>query len=200
MYYWRKLDAQKRSEVLAYRKLHRLPWHGPPHFEYEGEQVFIITASCYEHQPIIGVSDVRMLECESSLIGVCSRSNAHLHAWCVLPNHYHLLLQTERINDVLKDLGKFHGSSSFRWNGEDEMRGRKVWFRSPERSMRSSRHYFVSLNYIHNNPVKHGYVERWRDWPFSSAREYLEKVGEDEAGRVWKDYPVLEYGREWDSN
>jgi putative transposase len=64
--------------------------------------------------------------------------------------------------------------------------------------MRSERHYFATLNYIHNNPVKHGYVQKWQDWPFSSAREYLEKVGFEMASTIWKEYPVLDFGKGWD--
>ena len=74
----------------------------------------------------------------------------------------------------------------------------KVWFRCVERAMKSERHFFATLNYVHNNPVKHGYVERWQDWPYSSARDYLTSVGFDEAARIWHEYPVLDYGKDWD--
>jgi putative transposase len=36
------------------------------------------------------------------------------------------------------------------------------------------------------------------DWPYSSAREYLEKVGTAKAAEVWKEYPILDYGKDWD--
>jgi putative transposase len=179
MYYWRKLTDEQRAEVLEYRKIQRQPWHAPPHFEYKGEQTFIITAACFEHQPIIGKSTERMTECESALIGICNRSGARLDAWSVLPNHYHLLTRTDHVSGLLAELGRFHGSSSHRWNGEDDLRGRKVWFRAVERSMRSERHYYATLNYIHHNAVKHGYVTKWQDWPFTSARDFLAVVGED---------------------
>ena len=110
------------------------------------------------------------------------------------------LVETADIQSFLKELGRFHGSTSYRWNGQDNARGRRVWFRAVERSMRSERHYLASLNYIHHNPVKHGYVDKWQDWPFSSAREYLERVGNKDAQRIWRDYPVLDYGVEWDSD
>ena len=108
------------------------------------------------------------------------------------------LIRTAEIKTLLTALGKFHGSSSFRWNCEDGSKGRKVWFRAIERSMRSSRHFYATLNYIHNNPVKHGYVEKWQDWPFSSAADYLELVGKDKAAEIWTEYPVLDYGKDWD--
>ena len=198
MYNWRKMKPQERERALKERKVYRRPWHSPPHFEYEGEKDFILTAACFEHKPIIGATSRRMIECEEGILKVCALVNAILYAWCVLPNHYHFLIRTERIKEVLRLIGQFHGSSSFRWNGEDEFRGRKVWYRCVERSMRSQRHFYATLNYIHNNPVKHGYVETWQEWPYSSAVDFLEEVGRDRAKEIWTEYPVLDYGAEWD--
>jgi len=198
MYDWRQMSEVERSRAFRERIVRRYPWHAPPHFEYAGEQRFLVTAACFEHKPIIGKSPDRMLECESSLIELCGEIEAHLYAWCILPNHYHLLIRTADIKAVLKRIGKFHGSSSYRWNGEDDARGRQVWFRAVERSMRSERHYFTTLNYIHHNPVKHGYTLKWQDWPFSSASEYVERVGRKKALGIWREYPILDYGKVWD--
>jgi len=64
--------------------------------------------------------------------------------------------------------------------------------------MRSDRHYWATLNYVHHNPVRHGYVERWTDWRRSSAAEYLAQTGASEAKRTWRKDPLHEYGRNWD--
>jgi len=198
MYNWRKMNPKEREETLALRKSRKLPWHSPPHLKYKGELSFIITASCYEHKHVIGKSASRMDECEAEVLEICEEQNCLIFAWCILPNHYHLLLRTDKIDDMRMHLGKFHGSSSFRWNGEDNLRGRKVWFRCFERPMKSERHFWATLNYIHNNPVKHGYVERWQDWPFSSARKFIGKYGQEKTLEIWKEYPVLDYGAGWD--
>lgn len=198
MYKWRKMSEEERAEAMRERVARKLPWHAPPHFEYEGEQRFIITASCFEHAPIIGRSRERMSECESELIAICHELDVWLYAWCVLPNHYHLLIRTADVGHFLKRLGRFHGSTSHRWNGEDGERGRKVWFHAVERSMRSVRHYLATLNYIHHNPVKHGYTSTWQEWPFSSAAEYIQRVGREKASEIWKEYPILDYGKDWD--
>jgi putative transposase len=198
MYDWRNMSDSDRSAVLKERKAYRRPWHSPPHFDYQGDQRFIITAACFEHKHVIGKSAERMEECEAALIDICNELNAKLYAWCLLPNHYHLLISTDLIKDFLKRLGKYHGSSSYTWNGEDEMRGRKVWYRSVERSMRSERHYYATLNCINHNPVKHGYVDSWKGWPYSIAGKYLETVGRDVAANVWRKYPILDYGKDWD--
>ncbi len=64
--------------------------------------------------------------------------------------------------------------------------------------MKSESHFWATLNYVHHNPVKHGYVDKWMDWPYSSAEEYIGQMGEPEASRIWKNYPINEYGRGWD--
>jgi len=55
-----------------------------------------------------------------------------------------------------------------------------------------------TMNYIHNNPVHHGYVKRWQDWPWSRAADFLERVGHETAMKLWREYPPLDYGKTWD--
>jgi len=198
MYYWRKLSAEQKADVLEYRKAQRLPWHRPPHFDFEGTFTFIITAACFEHQHVIGATAERMAAFERELLDVCEKLNFEIFAWCVLTNHYHLLLKTERIKELRKNLGLVHERTARAWNDEDGARGRRVSFDLFERPMQSTRHYWASLNYVHNNAVHHGYVSKWQDWPYSSAHQYLEHVGVKEAARVWHVYPVLNYGKGWD--
>jgi hypothetical protein len=41
------------------------------------------------------------------------------------------------------------------------------------------------LDYIHQNPVKRGYVDRPEHWRYSSARNYLGLAGLIEIQRAW---------------
>ena len=198
MYEWRKMTEEEREQVLTERKGRDLPWHSLPHWEYKGPVSFIFTAACYEHAPIIGKSLIRMSECEKELLTICQQYEVEVFAWCILPNHYHLLIQTDRMKEFGKAIGQFHGRSSRRWNQEDNVTGRRVWCNYFERPMKSEGHFWASLNYIHHNPVKHEYADRWQDWPFSSAHQFLEDVGRDRAVEIWRNYPVLDYGKDWD--
>jgi len=56
----------------------------------------------------------------------------------------------------------------------------------------------ATMNYIHHNPVHHGYVSDWCDWPYSSAGRFLDEVGRSRAAELWRQYPVLDYGAGWD--
>ena len=132
------------------------------------------------------------------LLAVFAAHASQTFGWCVLPNHYHALVEAPDVKNLLRGLGLFHGRTSYAWNGEEKTRGRKVFYRAVERAIRSERHYWATLNDVHHNPVRHGYVERWTDWRWSSATEYLAQMGLEEAKRVWLDYPVRDYGKDWD--
>jgi len=198
MYDWRKMTSQEREEVLKERKLKKLPLHSPPHEDW-GEGSYHLTAACYEHKPIIGTSIERMTQCETHLLETVREHTENIFAWCVLPNHYHLLIKTEKILYVIDALGKFHGRLSYQWNKEEAMRGRSVWRNCMECAIRSDRHFWATMNYVHHNPVHHKYVPQWQGWPFSSATDFLDSVGKEEATRIWKEYPVLDYGKGWDA-
>jgi putative transposase len=64
--------------------------------------------------------------------------------------------------------------------------------------MKSERHFYASLNYVLNNAVHHGYVKSWQDWVWSNATQYLEKTGRKKALEIWHEYPILDYGKNWD--
>ena len=195
-YLWRKLTPEQRAEILEDRKRFGRPWHSPPHFEYEGTRTFLLTAACFEHNPIIGATPERMSKFSDQLIETIGMES--VQAWVVLPNHYHVLATTDDLKSLASCLGQFHGRTSRMWNLEDKLIGRKVWHRLSDRRIRSERHLYATINYIHHNPVKHGYVEKWTDWPYSSAASYLESVGTEQATTIWRKYPLGDYGKGWD--
>ncbi|MCP4104149.1 MAG: hypothetical protein GY749_01205 [Desulfobacteraceae bacterium] len=191
------MTQKQREETLKARKARRYPWHSPPHIISE-TNIYHISAACYEHNPIIGQSFERMAEFEAELLNTITKQDEKIFAWCILPNHYHLLVNSGNIFDTIAELGRLHGRTSYRWNQKENRRGRKCWYRCSDRAIRSERHKWVTLNYIYHNPVHHGYVKQWQEWTFSSAGIYLEKVGYDTALTYWKNYPLLDYGKGWD--
>ena len=198
MYKWRKMNSTEQDEILRLRKQHRRPWHSPPHRDSDSSSCYIVPAACYEHKHIAGENPSRLAQLEETLREICENHSSEISAWCVLPNHYHVMVRTDQMKELRAKLGRMHGRTSRQWNLEDDSVGRKVWFNCIERFIRSERHYWATINYIHHNPVKHGFVEKWDLWPFSSAAQYLDEIGRDKAAEIWKAYPVLDYGKQWD--
>lgn len=200
MYEWRKLTAPQRKRVVALRKEREFPWHRPPHLR--GSGWYHLSAACYEHAPIVGLSEARMTAFTQDLLCVISETCGAdaLAAWCVLPNHYHLLVLTKSpLPVIIRALAELHGRTSRNWNLEEGMTGKRTcWYGASDRGIRNEHHYWATLNYVHHNPVKHGYVERWQDWPWSSARDFLTQVPREEATRLWREYPLFDMGAGWD--
>jgi putative transposase len=196
MYDFRKWTPQQRAAAVAQRKQRGYPWHGPPHIEAPGEYR-IVTGTCFEHRSILA-SPTRLGWFEGQLLSHLKHGAIACAAWAVLPNHYHVLVRIEDLRSFARGLGQLHGRTSFAFNKEDDTRGRRVWYRSEDRCMRSEAHYYTTLNYIHNNPVKHGCATKWTDWPYSSVYWYLEAKGREWLKDLWRSYPVLHYGDKWD--
>ena len=198
MYEYHKMTKAERAKVLASRKLHRCPWHAPPHFE-QTRGIYLISAACYEHRPVMGTEE-RRAQWEGILLDrleLDSTDDFDVRAWVVLPNHYHLLLEGD-LSLFARRIARLHNGTATQWNREDGTPGRKVWHRFSDRIIRSERHYYASLNYIHANPVKHGHAATADAWVWSSLPLYLDLVGRELLAEWWRQYPVGAYGKGWD--
>ncbi len=153
MYEWRKASPDERARMLRERKLKGHPWHSPPHLE-GSTSLYHICAACYEHEPYIGTTLDRLQNFSEALLETLGDLAAEIFAWSVLPNHYHAQLRLEgSLKNFIKELGKLHGRTSFKWNGEENCRGRKIWCNAIDRWVRDEGHFWTALNYIHHNTV-----------------------------------------------
>ena len=196
MYDYRKMTSEERQQMLEERRARGFPLHAPPHFSgVSGE--YLITAACYEHRPIFqDPGDLSWLVGE--ILSALTEAELPHRAWVFLPNHYHVLLETKDLSIVSEVLRLLHSRVATKINGRHRQRGRKVWYRFSDRFIRSERHHWASVNYLHYNPVKHGYVDRMTVWPWSSVHEYVEEHGKERILQTWKAYPIGDYGKGWD--
>ena len=44
-----------------------------------------------------------------------------------------------------------------------------------EHAIRNDRDYATHMDYLHFNPVKHGWVDKVIDWPYSSFHHFVER-------------------------
>jgi len=67
-----------------------------------------------------------------------------------------------------------------------------VWHSYWDTCIRGENDYWRRFNYIHHNPVKHGYVSQIEDWSFSSYGYYLKHKGRDWLMDAFLQYPVVD--------
>lgn len=198
MYEVNKLSLEEKLALRAYRLERGYPLHAPPHVEDESGPR-LISAACLQHQRIFDSSRL-LSELAKELLETMKRENFPCDAWVVLPNHYHLLLHIDSMARLGETIRKMHSRIATRVNGLAGKRGRRVWYRHTDRRMRSAAHYWATVNYIHGNPVKHGYVREQDDWPWSSWLDYMDDHGRVRMADWERQHPALDYGRGWDDH
>ena len=113
---------------------------------------------------------------------VRSRYPFHINAWVVLPEHMHAIW-TLPLGDAdfstrwrliksgfSRELPKTEYQSKVRIAANE----RGIWQRHFwEHAIRDDLDFERHVEYLHFNPVKHGYVTHVRDWPFSSFHLYV---------------------------
>ncbi len=196
MYEYSKLSSEERKQLVEERLALGHPPHSPPH-PIRDQLYYLFTAACYEHKHHMSVG-VRRKQILDLLFEQFTKMGMEIQGWVVLSNHYHLLVRVIDFEETGAIFGRVHGSTSYLWNREESTVGRKVWYRFADRAIRSERHYYTTLNYIHNNPVKHNAVASPYDWAESSVHWYLEQHGREWLRSLWTTYPLRDYGKGWD--
>jgi putative transposase len=187
-YEYRKMSPEERKEIVQYRKEMGFPYHSPPH-PVRQAGFYLITAACFEHAPILLTTN-RRDAFETRLLSSLKQAEIGVDAWVILLNHYHILIEVADFEMIPTFIQRLHNGTSYEWNREDGCTGqRRVWLRYVDRYIRDEAHYFQAMNYIHHNPVKHGYVDNAYQWNWSSLNLYFEVEGREWLRQTWKKYP-----------
>jgi putative transposase len=172
----------------------RFSLHHPPHL-FIDDSWYFITARTVDGQPFIRKDHHKNLWLKT-IAALSAKMNIKLTAWVVLDNHYHMLVF---LNDALQLpnlIRRLHGSISYQINKYDQSPGRQIWYNYWDRTIRNEEELWTKFNYIHYNPVKHGYVKDPGDWVFSTYRSYLQSKGQEWMADCFQCYPVIDFNFE----
>ncbi|NOY97655.1 MAG: transposase [Chloroflexi bacterium] len=163
---------QARKQKMYPGDIFKTAKNNPPHL-FRANALYMLTASTYQKQPFMKAGKRKM-----EWINAFSKS-AEIHqwkvvAWVVLDNHYHAIVRSpEQKLNMPKFVASYHKFTARRWNQEDQIPGRKVWWNYWDTCIRSEKDYLARLRYIFLNPVKHGIVDQAEAYPFSNYKAFL---------------------------
>lgn len=100
---------------------------------------------------------------------VVERSNVLCHAYCLMSNHYHLLLETPDANISLA-IRQLNGVYAQSFNRRHARVGHVFQGRFTSRLVEKDSHLLAVSRYIVLNPVRADLVRRAADWTWSSYR------------------------------
>jgi len=120
-----------------------------------------------------------------------------VHSWCIMSNHLHLILSAlhNNLSDVLGDFKTYTSKQSIAAIEDNPGESRRNWMlrifsEQGHKNSRNSKYQFwrqdnqpkecfspaftaQKIDYIHNNPVAAGIVDKPEHYLYSSARDYV---------------------------
>lgn len=101
-----------------------------------------------------------------------TRYGAKIHAYCLMTNHYHLLLETPEgnLSEILRHI---NGAYTNYFNAKRKRSGHLFQGRYKAILIEADEYLMELTRYIHLNPVRCGIVTKPEDHPWSSYNDYL---------------------------
>jgi putative transposase len=124
----------------------------------------------------------------------CHRSAVEIWAWCLMPNHVHLIAVPESSDGLRRAIGEAHRRYTLEINLREGWRGH-LWQGRFASFVMDERYTLAAARYIELNPVRAGLVSRPEDYRWSSALGHLH--GRDDG--LAKVAPLLDHVDDWHS-
>ncbi|MCB9353056.1 MAG: transposase [Lewinellaceae bacterium] len=98
----------------------------------------------------------------------CAEVYFHMWAFCIVPNHVHLLIRHREDAPLLCEILKKHKGYTERMCNALIGQHGKFWNRETfDHLVRNEVEFDRIVHYILNNPVKAKLVKSWQDWPYT---------------------------------
>ena len=108
-------------------------------------------------------------------------------AYCLMPNHYHLLVQTPDAN-LSRCMRHINGVYTQRFNSSHSLDGQLFRGRYKAITVSEDNYLLQLIRYMHKNPVRAGMVEKAQNYTWSSHNGYLSK--DKKWGWLYKDFAL----------
>ncbi len=156
---------------------------------YNNQQPHFLTMTVVDWIPLFTNYEIVSLLFES-LRFVQKERQVILYAYVIMENHLHLIASAEELSKTMKEFKSFTARTIIDYLEErksvlllEKLRSAKLNHKTgseyqlwqegshPE-EIYSEKMLIQKIEYIHNNPVRRGYVDEPKYWRYSSARNY----------------------------
>jgi putative transposase len=168
-----RLPAQFKFANLRAVPAEKISWPHAPEHRLSVRGTYFVTVGTYLRKHYFQGKD-RLSVLHRGLLKVADKYGWQLEAWAVFSNHYHFIghspAEEVTARNLSQMLGVLHEKTAKWINRLDKMPGRRVWHNYRETRLTYEKSYLARLNYVHQNPVKHGLVPVASHYPWCSAR------------------------------
>ncbi len=131
------------------------------------------------------------------------KDNLKLYAYVILENHLHMVISSDDLHKTMQSFKQYTAKQllellkkenvttlleqlAFYKKAHHQEKSYQVWEEGYQpKLIQDEAMMKIKVDYIHNNPVKRGYVDEDIHWRYSSARDYNGMIGLIEIERLW---------------
>ncbi len=124
-----------------------------------------------------------------------ANSGVRVPGWCLMTNHVHLIAVPGGEDSLSVLLRRVHGRYAQYYNAVARRTGH-LWQNRFFACVLAPDHLWTALAYVERNPVRAGFVQRARDYRWSSAAAHL--TGHDESGILDMEWWQRERHANWE--
>ena len=119
--------------------------------------------------------DADYQSCLTLLSAACERIPLRLLAYCLMPNHFHLVTWPDRDGQLSAFMQWFTATHSKRWHLCRGTTGTGSVYQGRFKAfpVQSDKHFLTVCRYVERNALRAGLVRRAEDWPWSSLAQRL---------------------------
>jgi putative transposase len=103
------------------------------------------------------------------------RSGVEIWAYCLMPNHVHLIVVPHRRDSLAEFFRQAHRTYTLAINAREGWQGH-LWQERFHSFVMDENHLLAAVRYTELNPVRAGICELPSEWPWSSYRAHLKGV------------------------
>ena len=130
----------------------------------------------------------------------CARHEVEVQAYCLMPNHVHLIAVPASADGLARAIGEAHRRYTCHINRREGWRG-YLWQGRFASFVMDEDYFLTATRYVELNPVRAGLAHSPGEWPWSSARAHLTGAPDPLIGDVretidsigdWEQYLALD--------
>lgn len=118
---------------------------------------------------------------EQVLLQAVERTETRLLAYCVLPNHWHLIVWPRTDGELSRFVGWLTLTHTQRWHAHRHSAGAGHLYQGRFKSfpVQDDDHLYTVARYVERNPLRANLVARAEQWPHGSLFRWLRSSAED---------------------
>jgi putative transposase len=111
------------------------------------------------------------------MAAACIEHGLEVWAWCLMPNHVHLVVVPDAAEGLAVGIGRAHWRYTRAIHFRENWRG-YLWQGRFSSCPMDGPHTLAAARYVERNPVRAGLVTQAWDWPWSSAAAHAAGRGD----------------------